>query len=343
MKKDLVKYIFSLFAVCIGLLSNDITAQQTTASGNSDNLNLAPTRKYKKARALQSSTAKKMAKVYEALEEVDEKGEPAPDMETVVSILTELKNNRDELKSYDRSVMWNAWAYVYFSDGDYSKALSAYSNLINEPDVTIGLRVGALLSMGQIHLVQERYSQGIAYILQWMKEVETVTAQSWALLGQAYFSTEDYRKSLSSMEKAISLAEEEGYKPRENWYVIMAANINELKSEIGEKESLLRQIDIYEILVNLYPKKTYFIQLGGSYGQLGRERDYMITLKAAHAKDFLDKESEYLALAQLLLLNKNPYWAAEVLVSGQKRWLQLLMKKQKKKKLYQLLRIQKKT
>ena len=333
MKKDLVKYIFSLFAVCIGLLSNDITAQQTTASCNSDNLNLAPTRKYKKARALQSSTAKKMAKVYEALEEVDEKGEPAPDMETVISILTELKNNRDELKSYDRSVMWNAWAYVYFSDGDYSKALSAYSNLINEPDVTIGLRVGALLSMGQIHLVQERYSQGIAYILQWMKEVETVTAQSWALLGQAYFSTEDYRKSLSSMEKAISLAEEEGYKPRENWYVIMAANINELKSEIGEKESLLRQIDIYEILVNLYPKKTYFIQLGGSYGQLGRERDYMITLKAAHAKDFLDKESEYLALAQLLLLNKNPYWAAEVLVSGQKKMVTIVDEKTEEEKI----------
>ena len=254
-------------------------------------------------------------------------------METVVSILTELKNNRDELKSYDRSVMWNAWAYVYFSDGDYSKALSAYSNLINEPDVTIGLRVGALLSMGQIHLVQERYSQGIAYILQWMKEVETVTAQSWALLGQAYFSTEDYRKSLSSMEKAISLAEEEGYKPRENWYVIMAANINELKSEIGEKESLLRQIDIYEILVNLYPKKTYFIQLGGSYGQLGRERDYMITLKAAHAKDFLDKESEYLALAQLLLLNKNPYWAAEVLVSGQKKMVTIVDEKTEEEKI----------
>ena len=333
MKKDLVKYIFSVFAVCIGLLSNDIAAQQTKASGNSDNLNLAPKRKYKKARALQSSTAKKMAKVYEALEEVDEKGEPAPDMETVVSILTELKNNRDELKSYDRSVMWNAWAYVYFSDGDYSKALSAYSNLINEPDVTIGLRVGALLSMGQIHLVQERYSQGIAYILQWMKEVETVTAQSWALLGQAYFSTEDYRKSLSSLEKAISLAEEEGYKPRENWYVIMAANINELKSEIGEKESLLRQIDIYEILVNLYPKKTYFIQLGGSYGQLGRERDYMITLKAAHAKDFLDKESEYLALAQLLLLNKNPYWAAEVLVSGQKKMVTIVDEKTEEEKI----------
>ena len=104
----------------------------------------------------------------------------------------------------------------------------------------------------------------------------------------------------------------------------MAANINELKDEIGEEKALLQQIDIYEILVNLYPKKQYFIQLGGSYGQLGRERDYMITLKAAYLKDFLNKESEYLALAQLLLLNKNPYWAADVLVSGQKKMITIV-------------------
>ena len=277
--------------------------------------------KYKKARALQSSTAKKMAKVYEALEEVDEKGEPAPNMETVLSILNDLRDNRDDLKSYDRSVMWNAWAYVYFSEGQYSQALDSYKKLMNEPESTIPLRTGALLSMGQLSMVQENYDQGIKYILQWMDEVEKVTAQAWSFLGQAYYAKEDYRKSFSSIEKAIKLAEEEGYKPRENWYVIMAANINELKDEIGEEKALLQQIDIYEILVNLYPKKQYFIQLGGSYGQLGRERDYMITLKAAYLKDFLNKESEYLALAQLLLLNKNPYWAADVLVSGQKKMI----------------------
>lgn len=277
--------------------------------------------KYKKARALQSSTAKKMAKVYEALEEVDEKGEPAPNMETVLSILNDLRDNRDDLKSYDRSVMWNAWAYVYFSEGQYSQALDSYRKLMNEPESTIPLRTGALLSMGQLSMVQENYDQGIKYILQWMDEVEKVTAQAWSFLGQAYYAKEDYRKSFSSIEKAIKLAEEEGYKPRENWYVIMAANINELKDEIGEEKALLQQIDIYEILVNLYPKKQYFIQLGGSYGQLGREKDYMITLKAAYLKDFLNKESEYLALAQLLLLNKNPYWAADVLVSGQKKMI----------------------
>lgn len=275
--------------------------------------------KYKKARALQSKTAKKMAKVYEAFEEVDENGEPKPDIETVKEILTELRNDKENLKSYDRSVMWNSWAYVYFDEQNYELAMESYEKVIAEPEVTIPLRVGALLTLAQLNMIQANYQKGIDLILQWMEEVETVTAQSWSLLGSAYYQTGNFKKSMSSMETAIQMAEEEGYKPKEDWYNIMAACIGELKLEIGEKKALLQQLDIYEILVNLYPKKLYFIQLAGTYGQLEREKDYMITLKAAHAKDFLDRESEYLALAQLLLVNQNPYWAAKVLVSGQNK------------------------
>ncbi len=328
MKKDLQKYFIAFISIFFITFTFNIEAQNQSSDREVKKTNI----KYKKARALQAGTAKKMAKVYEALEVVDDKGEPDPDMETVLSILTELRRDMANLKSYDRSVMWNAWAFVYFSDGKYDQAMDAYYNLINEPEVTIGLRVGALLSLAQLHLVQENYKEGIELILQWMNEVEKVTAQSYSLLGQAYYQTGDFRKSLSSMETAVTMAEEEGYKPRENWYVIMAASIGELKKEIGEKESLLRQIDIYEILVNLYPKKQYFIQLGGSYGQLGRERDYMITLKAAHQKDFLNKESEYLALTQLLLLNQNPYWAAQVFVSGQKKMITIVDEKTEEEK-----------
>ena len=328
MKKDLQKYFITFISIFFIAFTFNIEAQNQSSDREVKKTNI----KYKKARALQASTAKKMAQVYEALEVVDDKGEPDPDMETVLSILNELRRDMANLKSYDRSVMWNAWAFVYFSDGKYDQAMDAYYNLINEPEVTIGLRVGALLSLAQLHLVQENYKEGIELILQWMNEVEKVTAQSYSLLGQAYYQTGDFRKSLSSMETAVTMAEEEGYKPRENWYVIMAASIGELKKEIGEKESLLRQIDIYEILVNLYPKKQYFIQLGGSYGQLGRERDYMITLKAAHQKDFLNKESEYLALTQLLLLNQNPYWAAQVFVSGQKKMITIVDEKTEEEK-----------
>ena len=334
MKKNLQKYLIASISIFLIVFTVNIEAQNQSSDREVKKTNI----KYKKARALQAGTAKKMAKVYEALEVVDDKGEPDPDMETVLSILNELRRDMANLKSYDRSVMWNAWAFVYFSDGKYDQAMDAYYNLINEPEVTIGLRVGALLSLGQLHLVQENYKEGIELILQWMNEVEKVTAQSYSLLGQAYYQTGDFRKSLSSMETAVTMAEEEGYKPRENWYVIMAACIGELKKEIGEKESLLRQIDIYEILVNLYPKKQYFIQLGGSYGQLGREKDYMITLKAAHQKDFLNKESEYLALTQLLLLNQNPYWAAQVFVSGQKKMITIVDEKTEEDKVVPVIK-----
>jgi len=334
MKKNLQKYLIASISIFLIVFTVNIEAQNQSSDREVKKTNI----KYKKARALQAGTAKKMAKVYEALEVVDDKGEPDPDMETVLSILNELRRDMANLKSYDRSVMWNAWAFVYFSDGKYDQAMDAYYNLINEPEVTIGLRVGALLSLGQLHLVQENYKEGIELILQWMNEVEKVTAQSYSLLGQAYYQTGDFRKSLSSMETAVTMAEEEGYKPRENWYVIMAACIGELKKEIGEKESLLRQIDIYEILVNLYPKKQYFIQLGGSYGQLGREKDYMITLKAAHQKDFLNKESEYLALTQLLLLNQNPYWAAQVFVSGQKKMITIVDEKTEEEKVVPVIK-----
>ena len=334
MKKDLQKYFIAFISIFFITFTFNIEAQNQSSDREVRKTNI----KYKKARALQASTARKMAQVYEALEVVDDKGEPDPDMETVLSILNELRRDMANLKSYDRSVMWNAWAFVYFSDGKYDQAMDAYYNLINEPEVTIGLRVGALLSLAQLHLVQENYKEGIELILQWMNEVEKVTAQSYSLLGQAYYQTGDFRKSLSSMETAVTMAEEEGYKPRENWYVIMAASIGELKKEIGEKESLLRQIDIYEILVNLYPKKQYFIQLGGSYGQLGRERDYMITLKAAHQKDFLNKESEYLALTQLLLLNQNPYWAAQVFVSGQKKMITIVDEKTEEEKVVPVIK-----
>ena len=310
MIKSKLIYLFALLALTFSYPTSYIEAQSSEKPKKTQ---------YKKARALQTSTAKKMAKVYEALEVVDEKGEPAPDMQTVIEILTELRDARADLKSYDRSVMWNSWGYVYFSDAKYEQAMQAYENVINEPEVTLPIRNAALFTLAQLNLVKENYSKGIELILQWMDEVETVTAQSWALLGQAYYQQGNFNKSMSSLKTAISMAEEEGYKPKENWYVLLAACISELKKEIGEKEALLQQVDIYEILVNLYPKKLYFVQLGGTYGQLGREKDYMITLKAAHAKDFLDKESEYLALAQLLLLNQNPFWAAQVLVSGQKK------------------------
>jgi tetratricopeptide (TPR) repeat protein len=231
--------------------------------------------------------------------------------------------------------MWNYWGYIYFSDEDYDQAMYAYEQLLKEPEATIPLRTSSLLTLAQLNLVKENWDKGIRLILQWMDEVENITAQSYYLLASAYFQKEDYVRSRSSMEEAIRLADEEGYRPRENWYVLLAACFNELKDRkiISAAYSLEQQLGIYEILVNYYPKKLYFLQLGGTYQQMDREEDYMITLKAAFDKDLLDKEGEYLALAQLLLISKNPYWAAQVLVAGQNKKVLVDNKETKKEEL----------
>ena len=332
-----LRSIFFILVLGFSLSATNTFAQsnrdEPSVGGNSSKA--GKTRTYKKARVLQNSTAKKIVKVVEALERQKivkvpdpenkgkfiEKEEDDPDWAEAKRILTELLNNRAELKSYDRSVMWNYWGYLYFSDEDYDQAMYAYEQLLKEPDATVPLRTASLLTLAQLKLVKENWDKGIRLILQWMDEVENVTAQSYYLLSSAYFQKEDFVKARSNMETAIRLAEEEGYRPKENWYVLLAACFSELKDRkiIGAAYALEQQLGIYEILVNYYPKKMYFLQLAGTYQQMDREEDYMITLKAAHGKDLLDKEGEYLALAQLLLIKKNPYWAAQVLVSGQQK------------------------
>ena len=337
MKKLFLYSVLSLSFVAINFsVSVDLVAQQEIDRSDKRQQKAGKSsRSYKKARVLQSSTAKKVVKVVEALERQKtvrvpdpenegmfiEKEEDDPDWATARSILTELLNNRAEMKSYDRSVMWNYWGYIYFSEEDYDQAMYAYEQLLNEPEATIPLRTASLLTLAQLNLVKERWDKGISLILQWMDEVETVTAQSYYLLSSAYFQKEDFVRARTNMEEAIRLAEEEGYRPKENWYVLLAACFSELKDRkvIGPEYALEQQVGIYEILVNYYPKKQYFLQLGYTYQQMDREEDYMLTLKAAYDKDFLDKESEYLAIAQMLLLKKNPYWAAQVLVAGQEK------------------------
>ncbi len=312
--KNLIRSLFLSLTLVMGIGAISYIPQVEAQSKTKGN--------YKKARVLSSKAAKIITNVVEALERLDDEGKEDPDFAEAKRLLTDMELNKDTFKSYDRSVMYNYWGYLHFNDEDYDKAMRSYELLLNEPEVTLPLRTASLYTLAQLYLVKENYAKGIEFILTWMDEVENVTAQSYSLLAQAYYQTSEYQKSLDSMLEAVRLAEEvEEYRPKENWYVLLAACYSELKDQkkVTEKFALEKQRDIYEILVNYYPKKQYFLQLGGVYGQMNREVDYMITLKAAFEQDLLDREGEYLALAQLLLLNKNPYWAATVLVNGQNK------------------------
>ena len=149
MKKPFLYFFlsFSFLALSFSSSINLVAQEEIDRSDKRQQKAGKSSRSYKKARVLQTSTAKKVVKVVEALERQKtikvpdpenkgkfiEKEEDDPDWATARSILTELLNNRAEMKSYDRSVMWNYWGYIYFSDEDYDQAMYAYEQLLNEP------------------------------------------------------------------------------------------------------------------------------------------------------------------------------------------------------------------
>ena len=143
MLKIISRNIFVLLALGFTLSVTDLSAQSRDGkadepSRGGSTQKSGKTRSYKKARVLQPSTAKKIVKIVEALErqktiqvpdplnegQFIEKEEDDPDFVEAKSILTELLNRKDEMRSYDRSVMWNYWGYIYFSAEDYDRAMN---------------------------------------------------------------------------------------------------------------------------------------------------------------------------------------------------------------------------
>jgi len=224
--------------------------------------------------------------------------------------LDDLKEKIDSLKSYDRSMVWYYQGYInlVYAD-DLPGARQNYLSLIQEEDATPQIKLGSYYTVSQLYLADEDFTNGIKYLLLWFQKSPEVTAQAYVLLGQAYFLLDEHKKAFSNLKRAKSITEEDGALFRENWYSLLIATM----SELGLKED---QVPLYEEVLELFPKKKYFVNLAGLYNELERPLDYTALLKTAYTKQLLDKKSEFQSLSQSLLAAGNPYWAAEVMITG---------------------------
>ena len=93
-------------------------------------------------------------------------------------------------------------------------------------------------------------------------------------------------------------------------------NYNLLLALYNEAQKTDEMLPLYKELVDFYPKKRYWVQLSSLYGTLQQESNQLSALEAAHDQRLLDKESEYIALYQLLMRADAPYKAAKALQYG---------------------------
>ena len=175
---------------------NDETINLTTFYTKSEN-NQGD--KYKKARSLSTSTAKKMGDIYSILDKSN------PDLVFAEYLLMEILNTQESLQSYDTAVVWNALAYIYMLQEELDLAKNAYENVINEDEVTLGIRNSALYTLAKLKIANNSYDDAVDLLLEWMIYVDEITAESYFLLGQAYYFKNDLISAAESILLAFNL------------------------------------------------------------------------------------------------------------------------------------------
>ena len=71
--------------------------------------------------------------------------------------------------------------------------------------------------------------------------------------------------------------------------------------------------DIQKILLQNWPKKRYWFSLAGAYTELGEDQNLIAAYDAAFTQGLLEKESEFVTMAQLFMQREVPYKAATLL------------------------------
>ena len=261
--------VFSLLPVAVGVSPLDYKASSLEA---------ADEEKKKKKRRRTKLPSKKMQRILQNLVpliEVEQWDEALLALEPVAAV-------DSKFTSTDRAKMFYYRGYIYFSQEKYDMAERAYKNLIAEPDSNDQERQGAIFSLSQLSYIAEEYQRAINYLLEWLEGEEEPSSDAYALIAQAYYQIEDYRKSVEAIDTSINIQEsrdipikepvldEEGNETgemiatgetvkgvaKENHYLLKMALYSELKMD-------LEVLPIYEILVQHYPKKRYWTNLSG--------------------------------------------------------------------------------
>lgn len=251
-------------------------------------------------------------KVYEKLAEAQAAAE-AKDLRQAEKILDGMvaAGGKKALNSYELANVYNLYAFIYYSQENYAKALQAYENVVAQPDIPLAMEINTRFTIAQLYFVQEQWQQGINALQKWFDMTDSPNANAYVLLAQGYYQLKDYNKALSNVEKAISMYNEKGKLPKEQWY-------NLARFLYFEKGDINKTVDVLEILLTHYPKKQYWVQISHMYGEQKKDSEQLSAMETAYVQGMLDKGTEQVTMAYLYLNGDVPYKAAKVMDKGLK-------------------------
>ncbi|MEH6551827.1 MAG: hypothetical protein V7711_06625 [Pseudomonadales bacterium] len=228
-----------------------------------------------------------------------------------LKVLDSLRNTEGKkaLNGYELANMWNFYAFVYYSQENYPKVIDAYKKVLVQKDIPLAMEDATKFQLAQLYFVTENYPAAVKALEDWFTTAPNPMPDQYVLLAQAKFQTKDYNGALRDIEKAMALAVEKGKEPKENWYLLMRALYY-------EKGDMAKVAEVLEELLRKWPKKDYWMQLSGMYGELKQDSKQLAAYETAYRTTGFDREQEMINMAYLYLGGETPYKAARVLEKG---------------------------
>ncbi len=258
-----------------------------------------------KTRRIPTMTEATYKKLAEAQEFID-----AKDNASAVEVLNEMLKRSRRYNGNEIGQIYNMFAFVYYLQDDMPAAIRAYEMVLAQGDeIPEGLEISTLDNISKFHFMEENYNESLRYMKLWLAKASNPGPDAHIFVGQIYYQLKDFANAISQIEQGIAVAQQRGLVVRENWWGL-------LRYLYFELENWDRVIDILEILVRDFPKRDYWLQLAGVYGQEGFEKKQVYTYEAAHVAGFIVRERDIVNYAGLMMQDQVPYRAAKALQKG---------------------------
>jgi tetratricopeptide (TPR) repeat protein len=282
-----------LAVICGILMSGSALAQKAKKQGEAE----SASQKTKQAQAVSKAVYDTITK---AQEDVD-----AKDYDGALRILNRLYNP-DKLTEYEQANVLNYLGFVYYNMDDINNAIRVYTMQLEIPSLEPQTAKATTYTLSQLNMMEERYQVALDLLNRWFILETNPAPQPFVLKAQILYQLQRYSEMVEPIENAMQVAVKREKPIKEDWYVL-------LNFAYFQQEDYSKVRDIQKILLETWPKKRYWFSLAGAYTELGEDQNLIAAYDAAYTQGMLEKESEYVTMAQLYMQREVPYKAATLL------------------------------
>ncbi len=187
---------------------------------------------------------------------------------------------------------------------NYKEAAELLLKAIAQKGLDSATQLQLTLFLAQVYLPLEKYRKISQLLEVTVKNKEyKISAPVYALLAASYYYLNDFKSGLPHIVKAIEISEQ----VKEPWLQMAF-------SGFYHKQDYQEALNYSNLLVLNFPdKKDYWRQKAGLHQLLENFQGAAIASDLAFKKGFIEKESEFIHLSQLLASQGDPYKVANLL------------------------------